>query len=73
MILACSFDKKVRLSTLFFMSMANGNLGYVPTAEATIKGGYGADLSELSVNKNTGQQHLKNVLKSLIKMAVTLH
>jgi hypothetical protein len=55
------------------MSMANGNLGYVPTAEATIKGGYGADLSELSVNKNTGQQHLKNVLKSLIKMAVTLH
>jgi len=56
-----------------FMSMTNGNLGYVPTAEATVKGGYGADLSELIVNENTGQQHVEYAVTSLKEMVIPRH
>ena len=48
-----------------FMSMTNGNLGYVPTAKATEKSGYGAELSQLKVNKDTGQQHVKYAIQAL--------
>jgi hypothetical protein len=48
-----------------FMSMTNGNLGYVPTAQATEKGGYGADLKHLKVNKDTGKLHVEHAIQSL--------
>jgi hypothetical protein len=48
-----------------FMSMTNGNLGYVPTTQATKKGGYGADLSDLNVRENTGQQHVEYAIQTL--------
>jgi neutral ceramidase len=63
------FAVQLRQSSPFnftmFMSMTNGNLGYVPTAQATEKGGYGAELSQLKVKKNTGQQHVDYAVKSL--------
>jgi hypothetical protein len=48
-----------------FMSMTNGNLGYVPTAQATEKGGYGADLSQLKVNKDTGLHYVEQAIQWL--------
>lgn len=47
------------------MSMANGELGYVPTEEASTLGGYGADLNELKVNKTTGWEHVNYVIEAL--------
>jgi hypothetical protein len=49
----------------FFVSMANGSLGYVPTASDVFLGGYGADANNLNVSADTGKQHLDKALEML--------
>ena len=58
-----------KLKHTFFLSMSNGELGYVPTAEAASFGGYGADIDTLKVQADTGARHVDyaiNALNSLV-------
>ncbi len=53
------------LKHTFFLSMSNGELGYVPTAEAASFGGYGADIDTLKVQEDTGAKHVGYAISTL--------
>ena len=54
-----------KLKYTFFLSMSNGELGYVPTAEAVSFGGYGADIDALKVQEDTGAKHVGYAISTL--------
>jgi hypothetical protein len=49
----------------FFLGYTNGSLGYIPTQEAVLYGGYGADINDLWFDADTGKIQIDDAVKSL--------
>lgn len=65
-----NFRKKSPTAISFFVSMSNGDIGYVPTSKDRAMGGYGADSGTSRVSGNTGERHIEKAVQALTKLSV---